>query len=71
MFVNGDIIEYDVGTSDEKHFIVKDENGKTLGFRGKCEVILADFVSGVELIAMLERLKSGRCTNIWTSFINF
>jgi DDE superfamily endonuclease len=70
-FQSGALDENLVENADETHFVIKMDNGKTLGFRGDNDVKYADVVSGGMGATMLVRLTGGPGAIMCAPFIIF
>ncbi|RHY23144.1 hypothetical protein DYB25_007428 [Aphanomyces astaci] len=53
-FASGDLDEDLLCNMDETHFVINEDNGRTLGFRGDSEVKYADVVSGGVGMTMMD-----------------
>ena len=70
-FQNRILIEDNVENADETHFVFNQDDGKTLGFRGDCEVKYADVTSGGEGMTMMVRITGGNLSLISNPFMIF
>lgn len=68
-FMSGRLNEDDVENSNEAHFVVNYDNGKTLGFWEDSEVRYADVVSGGEGMTMMVRLTGGSSSFLASPFM--
>lgn len=58
--INEDLVE----NADETHFVLKMDNGRTLGFCGENIIKYAGFVSGGDPITMMVRITGGKHASI-------
>ena len=70
-FETGAIDENYVENTDETHFTINMDNGRTLGFSGESEVKYADVFSGGEGVTMMVCLNGGRDASVQNTFMVF
>lgn len=69
--MSGELKEENVENSDETHFLINCDDGKTFGFRGEEEVRYMDVTSGGEGMTMMVRLTGGRDGRVANPFMIF
>ena len=70
-FQSGVLSDEVVENADETHFVFNQDDGKTLGFRGECDIKYADVTSGGEGMTMMVRITGGERSIIANPFIIF
>ncbi|KAF0767390.1 hypothetical protein AaE_002854, partial [Aphanomyces astaci] len=70
-FASGDLDEDLLCNMDETHFVINEDNGRTLGFRGDSEVKYADVVSGGVGMTMMVFITGGTRARIGSPMMIF